>query len=251
MGKMHQLLAVEKDVLGRAAAILQETRTTFQKKAVEFYTGFVKTYKPFDDADKDLLPKEEKVIVDSVPDKLAYTAGILVEDYDFTLQKEMTNTGAAADLVVDGVMIGQKLPATFLLALESKLTKLRELIHEAPTLPTGIKWVPDPDTGKHVFKLAEPMITYRTRKTPYAFELAPATKEHKAQVVEKEKTETVGAYTEMRVDSRVTSAQKAEWLDRVDKLLVAVRKAVRTANDIEASNATIGQNIFNFVLGPQ
>jgi hypothetical protein len=249
MGKMHQLLAVEKDILGRANAILQETLTTFQKKAVEFYVGFTKTYAPMVEGDKELLPKEERIHVDTVPAKLAYTAEKLAEEYDFLLQKESTNTQAKSDLVVDGVTLGKDLPATFLLSLEHRLEKLRNVVAEAPTLPTGFKWVKDQDSGKDVWKLEEPLLTYRTRKTPYPFELAPATKEHKAQVVEKERTETVGTFTEERRDTRVSSAQKAVWLEKVDKVLVAVRKAVRVANDIEVTEKTIGKEIFGYILG--
>jgi|WetSurSiteA1Bulk_404760.scaffolds.fasta_scaffold52680_2 hypothetical protein len=248
MGKMHELLAVEKDIVGRANAIIEETLKTFKDKAVEFYTGRVKTYKPFDEADKDLLPVEQKELVDTVPAKLKYTFEKVAEEYDWLLQKEATNQSARADLVVDGVTLGSNLPATFLLTLEHRLEKIRQLILNAPTLPNGLKWTEDSQKGADVFKLAEELITYRTRKISVPFVLSPATDKHPAQVQKEERTETIGSYREMQWDSRVTSHTKSILLERVDKMLVAVRKAVRKANDVEASDATIGKKLFDFVL---
>lgn len=245
---MHQLLAVEKDLVGKANAILEETLRTFKDKAVEFYTGRIKTYKPFDDADRDLLPPDTKELVDTVPAKLKYTFDAVADEYDFLLQKEATNTTAKADLVVDGVTIGTNLPATFLLTLEKRLEKIRQVVLNAPTLPNGLKWVPDTQKGADIFKLADPLVAYRTKKYSVPFVLAPATDKHAAQVQKEEKTETIGAYSEMQYDSRVTSAYKSQLLGQVDKLLLATRKAVRVANDVEASTATIGTKIFSFIL---
>jgi len=248
MGKMHELLAVEKDIVGRSNAIIEETLKTFKEKAVEFYVARVKTYKPFDEADKDLLPVEQKEMVDTVPSKLKYTFEKVAEEYDWLLQKESTNQAATANLIVEGRVIGTNLPATFLLTLEHRLEKIRQIILNCPTLPNGFKWVSDSQKGDNVFKLAEELITYRTRKISVPFVLQPATDKHPAQVQKEEKTETIGTYREMYWDGRVTSHTKSLLLEKVDKLLVATRKAVRQANDATASEETIGKNIFDFIL---
>jgi hypothetical protein len=248
MNAMHQLLAVEKDVVGKANSIIEETLKTFKEKFTEFYSGRIKIYKPFDDSDRDLVPPDSKEFVDTVPSKLKYTFDAVGTEYDFLLQKEETNTRAKADLVVDGVTIGTALPATFLLTLEKRLEKIRGVILAAPTLPNGLKWVLDPQKGPDVYKLAENLVSYRTRKISVPFVLSPATEKHPAQVSKEERTETIGAYNEMDWDTRVTSAYKSQLLGQVDKLLLATRKAVRVANDIEASTATIGTKIFSFIL---
>lgn len=248
MAKMHELLAVEKDILGRAGAILNEALHSFKSKAVEFYTARFKSYKPFLEDDKDLLPVESKELVDTVPAKLKYVSGALSEEIDWLLQKELTNRNAKSDLVVDGITFGKDVPATFLLALSGRLKKFRQLLLEAPTLPNGLNWVPATDKGDNIWKLKDDLITYRTRKTPYAFELSPATKEHKAQVVEKMKDETVGAFTEMQWDSRVTSHYKSQLLERVDNLLLEIEKSVRRANDVEVISAQMGKDIYAYIL---
>jgi hypothetical protein len=248
MGKMHELLAVEKTIGGRAKAILEETLRTFKDKATEFYTGRIKSYKPFRDDDMNLLPVETKELVDTVPSKLRYTFDTLTEEYDWLLQKESTNQLAKADLIVDGVTLATDLPATFLLALEHRLGKVREVILSTPTLPNGLKWEPDKQKGEDIFKLAEAQISYRATKVTVPFILVPATDKHPAQASKEEKTETIGTYTEMLWDSRVTSAYKSALLERVDKLLVGVQKAIRRANGIDASEAVIGKKIFDFVM---
>jgi len=249
MGKMHELLAVEKTIGNRAKSIMEETLKTFKDKAAEFYTGRFKSYKPNNENDPNLLPTETKEIVDTVPKKLAYTFGTLTEEYDWLLQKESTNQRAKSDLVVDGATLATDLPATFLIALEHRLAKVREVILSAPTLPNGPVWVEDKQKGEGIFRLNEPLKSYRTSKTFVPFILVPATDKHPAQASKEERTDTVGEYTEMQWDGRVTSAYKSAALERVDKLMAATQKAIRRANDIDASDSAIGKKIFDFVLG--
>jgi hypothetical protein len=248
MPKMHELLAIEEDLVGRANTIVEETINSFKHKAAELYTGLVKTYKPFDEADRDLVPPATKEIVDSVPSKLRYTAGKVSEEYDFLLQKETTNQAAKADLVIDGKVLLKDAPVNFLLTLERRLEKFRGVLLEAPTLPNGIKWVPDDLKGPGFFKLETPEIQYRTRNTPVPVVLYEATDKHPAQVKEATRTDTVGAYTEMKFDGRLTSRDKSALLDRIDILLREVKKAIRRANQIDVVDRQVGGRIFNFLL---
>lgn len=248
MAKMHELLAVEKDIIGRAANILNEAIHTFKNRAVEFYTGRHKEYRPFNEEDRDLLPVEDKAIVDTVPAKLEYVAGPLAEEIDWLFQKESTNRNASADLVVDEIVFGRNLPATYLLGLIGRLKKFRQLVLDAPTLPNGLVWIPAQDMAPNIHKLEHPLVTYRTRQTPYAFQLAEATREHKAQVIEKVKNDTVGEFTEMQWDSRVTSAFKSTVLERVDKVLLELEKAVRRANDVDVVDGHMGKALYGYLL---
>lgn len=245
--RMHVLLAKEEETGKRAGSILEETFATFKHKAQEFYTAFTKTYKAFDADDKDLVPPSSKEMVDTVPDKLKYTFKMLAPDIDVLLQKEATNQIAQADIIVDGVTLFTKLPVSFLLTLENRLKKIRELLKEAPTLPNGVKWIPAPNIGENVY--VSPQTTqYRSRKEPYAFVLKEATDKFPAQVIEKEKTFTVGEYTETLWDSRVTSSTKHKWLEAIDKLIEATKIAIRTANEAEVVDRQIGTAILDFIL---
>lgn len=248
MGKMHELLAVEEELVGRSNSIIDETLATFSHKAAEFYTGNTKTYKPLDDADKELVPPASKEIIDSVPSKLKYTFGKVAEEYDYLLQKESTNRVAAADLTVNGKVLLADAPVNFLLTLERRLEKVRNVILAAPTLPNGPKWVPDEQRGEGFFQLANPEVSYRTRTTAVPIVLYPHSDKHPAQVKEGSETKTVGTYTEMKYDSRMTSHDKSVLLERVDTLLREVKKTIRRANQADVVERQTGKAVFDFIL---
>jgi hypothetical protein len=248
MSKMHELLAVEEEIVGRSNSIIEETLVTFKNKSVEFYEGKTKTYKPLDDADVELVPPVQKEIIDSVPAKLKYTFGKVAEEYDFLLQKECTNRTAVADIVIDGKTLLADAPVDFLLTVERRLDKVRHVILDAPTLPNGPKWVPDTQRGDGFYKLAEPEVSYRTRTTPVAVVLYPHTDKHPAQVKEGSETKTVGTFTEMKFDGRMTSHDKSILLERVDTLLREVKKAIRRANQAEVIERKVGTAVFDYIM---
>lgn len=245
---MHELLAVENDVLGLSNKVIDETANTFRNKASEFYMGLSKTYKPFDEADKDLVPPQSKEIVDTVLNKLNYTFGKVAAEYDLLLQKEATNQRAVADIVIDGKVVSAEVPVNFLLTLERRLEKIRNLVTEAPTLPNGPDWIADQQRGEGYYKLRGPQISYRTKKEKTFNVVVPPTKEHPAQVKEGETTTTIGSYEEMLFDSRMTSHDKAVILERIDTIIKEVRKAIRRANQLDVVERNIGKKVFDFIL---
>jgi len=248
MSKMHELLAVEEELVGRSNTILDETLHTFSAKAAEFYTGNVKTYKPFDADDRDLVPPVSKEIVDTVPSKLTYTFGKVADEYDFLLQKESTNRVAAADLAIDGKILLTDAPVNFLLTLERRLEKIRNVILAAPTLPNGPKWIPDEQRGPGFYKLESPEISYRTKQETIWPIVVSATKEHPAQTKEAKTTTTIGEYTEFKFDGRMTSHDKSVYLERVDTLIREVKKTIRRANQAEVVDRKVGKAVFDYVL---
>jgi len=248
MSKMHELLAVENDVLGLANKVIDESSNTFRNKASEFYMGQNKTYKPNVDNDTDLVPPVNKEIIDTVISKLKYTFSKVAAEYDLLLQKEATNQKAVADLVIDGKVVSTDVPVNFLLTLERRLEKIRTLVAEAPTLPNGPKWIPAPQLGEGYYQLEKAQITYRT-KNDVEFVIAhPATKEHRAEIKEVKKVTTIGQYDEMLYDSRMTSHDKAVILERVDTIIKEVRKSVRRANQLDVVERAIGSKVFEYVL---
>ena len=128
--QLHQLLAVENDLRTKAQKIVQETAATFSKKA-EHFDGMAKTYEPLAHAEGEQpfqIPPEVKEIVTTVEEKLSYTQKSMIDAIDAQLSKEETNVSglATAELAVDGILLGT-FSATSLLALESNLTRVRQL----------------------------------------------------------------------------------------------------------------------------
>lgn len=254
-GKLHELLAVEADLEGRARNIMDETRKVFKEKPALFM-GAIRTYTPFLE-DGISYPEENQALSTTVDEKLAYTNKSVIKYYDALLQKEATNQVAKADLIVDGVTIASDLPATFLLGMESRLRKMREVYAQIPTLSVGTEWKLDEGKGKGVFSMVHPeekMKTQKTMKSTVLYEAKfPKANEggnsQPAQIDKWEEVENVGKYTKNVWCGMITPARKSELLDRIDLLIRSVKKARQRANSTEVVKSTIGKAIVDFING--
>ena len=255
MPKLHELLAVEGDLEGIYKQILDETITTFTKKANHFI-GAEKTCKIFDENRQDETPAPQRQeLVTTVSEKLTYTQKHIVRYLDAVLQKESTNQSAVADLVIDGAVLAKALPATFLLGLETKLKNIRKVYVSAPTLPPGIKWEGDSGLGENVFRRTHPEKTFKTAKTFQHKVLVPAQfpKEGEggtslpAQIEKWEENQNVGEYTTEQWSGMISPSQKSKLLGNLDKLIRAVKKARQRANTAEVNKVSIGKNLCEFI----
>lgn len=247
MGKLHELLAVEKDVENVAKNIMQETYVVFNKKPALFL-GSHRKYQPFVDDDVN-YPEEHQALTTTVPEKLDYMMRVVSLYYDVMLQKEMTNQEAKADLVIDGMILATDLPATFLLGLESRLRSLREVLAATPTLNVGIEWRKAEDKGKHVWATMHPEETLKTQRTTKSKVLYEATEHHPAQIDKWEETEAVGKYIKHVWSGMISPADKSDLLDRMDKLIMATKQARQRANSTEVTKVNIGNKIAQYLAG--
>lgn len=246
--KLHQLLAVEKQVKNTAEAILSEASRTFDKN--EHFIGVTKTYKPFRDEDqKDSdVYSETKVITTSVPEKLQYVFSSLVDSFDLELQKDISNHKAKADIVLNGLTLVKDVPATTLLFFEQQIKKIRDMSIHIPTRQPGVNWVPDPESGKYIFKNATPVSKYRTKKEEAWEIVAPATDKHPAQVQKMTKDVNVGVFEETYQNGMFSPAEKSVFLKRIDNLLKAIKEARARANDVEVEKCEAAESIFSYLM---
>lgn len=251
-GKLHELLAVEADLEGRAKVVMNETQNVF--KNGNFFQGFHRTYKPFVDDGID-HPVEQSALATTVNAKLDYAGKAISQYYDALLQKESTNQVAVSDLVVDGQVIAEAVPATFLLGMESRLKTLRGVYAQIPTLDQGIAWQLDEGKGKDIYVASAPeesMKTQRTIKSKVLYEARFPKEGESGQsipaVIDKwEEVENVGKYTKNTWCGMITPARKSELLDRIDQLLRAVKKARQRANTTEVVKSQIGAKLMDFI----
>jgi len=247
MSKLHELLAVESDLESVSKKTTEEAIKTFKSKTQHFL-AMHRVCEMFDEESRDQAPPDEFLsMVTTVHDKLDYVGGKIGKYYDAVLQKELTNQTTKADLVIDGKVIEKDLPATFLLGLETKLKKIRELYESIPTLAPGVEWVPDENQGSDVFKMKHPEEKYKTAKTFQHKVLYDATKEHPAQIERWEETVNVGKFTKDVWSGMISSADKAILLGRLDKLLQAVKKARQKANNIKVIKRDIGRTLLDYI----
>lgn len=246
MGKLHELLAVESDLEGVFKKVVEEGIHTLSKKPDHFLAS-QKKLEMFDENKQNENSEERKEMVTTVLDKLDYIAGFTVTYFDAVYQKERTNQLATADLVVDGVTLAAKLPATFLLGMETKLKRVREIYESIPTLAPGIKWEEDPTLGKGVYKAVYPDVKLRTAKTFQHKILVQPTDKHPAQIEKWEEQIPVGKYTTTTQCSMLSPAKKSVFLGKIDRLIQGCKQARQRANSTEVEKAEIGKTLIDFI----
>ena len=251
MGQLHELIATEGDVKNTAVKIIAETQHTFSNKK-DHFGGSTKTYRPFEEQDKDLPGNEVKPMVTTVAAKLQYTMPYLVKHFDLILQKEKTNAKAVANLVIEDetgkeVELAKDIPVTVLVQYEKILVSSRQMIEQAPTLDPLQKWNKDPNR-EGVYVTAETK-RIRTRKMQEPLVLYPATDKHPAQTQLITTDKPVGDFIEVLESGALSPLEKSQMLSRVDRLIEGVKRARARANKTEADNSRIGQTLINIIMG--
>jgi hypothetical protein len=103
-----------------------ESVKTFGKE--NLFSGETKSLEMFRDEDKNQETQEHRVLESTVMENLDYLAKPVADYFNVVYQKDCANQEAKSDLVLDdGTVIAEKVPASFLLGLETKLNKLRDM----------------------------------------------------------------------------------------------------------------------------
>jgi len=246
MARLHELLSVESDLQTIFNDALKKTKKTLGQGNLFF--AMTRSLEWFRDEGREKQPDEISDYTTTVDDELEIQEKHVTRYFDAILQKEATNQIAVADLVVDNEVIAEKLPATFLLGLETRLKLLRQSYVAIPVLPDNIKWEKDPTKGHNVYSRVNPEIQLKTEKTFKVQVLYAATKEHPAQVEKIPETENVGKYTRQVWTGVYSRAEKADLIDSIDRLIRAVKQARQRANTAVVDNELkIGKKIFDYI----
>ena len=249
-GKLHQLLAVEKDIKNKAQKIITERKETFTQRS-KLFNEHRKSYKPIMDDDQMLPTGEFEPMQSTVKDQLDYLEGTIVQTMDILFQKERTNCLAKADIEIDQgdgtkKTLIKDVPVTALVQLENLLEDIRTRVYDAiPTLDPAKVWSPDPNT-KNVF-IAEPVKSLSIRKSQEPLVLVPPTDKHPAQAQLITVDRPAGNWTTNTRSGCLSSRQKSNLLDRLEKLIAGTKIARAKANDIEVQHAEIGKICFNYI----
>ena len=246
MAKMHELLAVESSVTANFQRDLEETLKVFARP--DAFRREVVSKNFFAEEDSRMNTVATSEITTTVNDRLNWFSGAADKYLDVVIQKDKTNQKAVASIVLDdGTVLAADVPATTLLALETKLQDFRRVFSAIPTLPSGVVWVFD--SGENLWKTKEPSVTFQTKKTSKPVVLYEATKEHPAQVKEVFEDVPVAKIEKNMFNGMITSAEKSDLIGRLDVLLKAVKVARQRANNVDADTTKIGATITKFLLG--
>jgi hypothetical protein len=247
MGKLHELVAVERDLQEKAYGLIDLLAAEF--KRVENYGGETTVLQMKDESRQIENSTAHKELASTVEGDIQAIVTDVVRYYDVFASKEASNQTATADVIVDGTTILENVPGTALLGFETRLHNLRKTLSAAPTLPQNIVWEPL-DAGKvGAVKRKDPVVSVRTEKKVQSTIVAPATAQHPAQVQVWNGEEPIGTYTKTQFSGLWDPAKKAATLARLDTLISAVKQARTRANDVEAVNLKVGKKIIDYILG--
>ena len=244
MPKLNQVIAVEKSVKSKAHADLTEAHQQLQKPAL--LAGISRTYRPKDDEGERMPPESTRVQV-RAPDVIRKTAEVLTELFDVVATKDWANCEARADVVVDGDVLLEKAPVTYLLFLEKQLRDLRAEVDKVPVLDSAEAWSFDAEA--RVFKTGL-TTTHKTRKEPRVVVKFEPTEHQPGQAEVFHEDRVVGYWDTVKMSSAFSATRRKQLLDRIDALSEAVKHAREEANEAEAPAQEVAKALLGWVFSP-
>lgn len=245
MTKLNQILAISKGTKTTADRVVTDLYHALEKKPL--FQGLSRTYEPLDETG-DKLPAEfvqPQLKADHV---IGIMTDALVRLFDVTATLDSTNCYAKADVRVDGRVIVEGLPVTYLLFLEKQLEHLSAFIKRLPALDPSQTWTYDPARGVYV---TQPIGQTRTKKVPRNHVKYEATKEHPAQVEMFHEDVQVGLWTKVEFSGGLPADQITAYAKRLEKLRTAVKFAREEANSIEVLDRQVGADILAYLFDPE
>lgn len=243
---LHAITAIFKGIKSSNYAKVTELFKEAQK--TEPYQGFAKIFKKKSEADEDFAPESKKVVL-IAGDILNKVAKLEAEVFNIAAQQDWANASATADIIVDGTVLYAKVPVTYLLFAEKPFIDMRDFINKMPVLDENRDWVMDPNSK--LYRTA-PTTTNKTRKAQRPIVKYDAViKDGLALPAQTEMISediTVGWWDTTHLSGALPAPRKELLLERLDKLILAIREARERANDREVEEHPIGTAFFAYLL---
>jgi hypothetical protein len=242
MPKLNQVVAVEKQVKSQSYSELSELYKQLQKDGL--LKGIARTYRPKDE-EGEQLPQEDQRLQVRASSVLVSASELMAKLFDVTATKDWANQSAKADVKVDGVVLLEGVPVSYLLFLEKQLSDLHTIVKKLPVLDPGEEWTYDSSTDSYATK---PVETTKTKKIPRNHVKAEATDKHPAQVEVYYEDVVVGYWKTVKYSGALPAKRVNELLVRVEKLQQAVKFAREEANSVQVDEVKVGKKFFNYLF---
>ena len=151
-------------------------------------------------------------------------------------------------VVVDGTVVLEQVPVTYLLFVEKQLSDLHSFVQAIPVLEPSESWSWDEHADCYA---TDPSLSNRTKKVPRSHILYEATEKHPAQVEMYHEDVKGGEWRTIKFSSAFAAQEKNETVQRIRRIQEAVKFAREEANSMEVEDIKIGNKVFDFVFGAQ
>ena len=241
--KLAQIVAIVGGAKTRAEQAITAAYHQIQKPAP--FAGISRTYRPRDDEGEQLPAESTRVQVraDDLIDSVKTAMGRML---DVVATQDWANTAARADLVVDGQLLLESVPVTYLMWLEKQAGQLRTFIGKLPVLDVAESWTYDANARAFA---TTPTQTTKTKKVPRNHVKAEATEKHPAQVDVWMEDVVVGDWTTVRYSGALPAATVFAMAERVDRLIDGIRFAREQANAAPVTDVPAGDPVLGYVFG--
>jgi hypothetical protein len=240
--KLHEILAKEKKLVPTNDGELTELQLLTRKPTL--FNGFNKKYSPFKEGDR-TYPDESQKVQQFVRDFVIRASNLWTDIFDITVTRDNANMFARADVELDGKVLLKDVPVTSLLYLEKRILEVRKYFESLPTLDESETWMKDEDSGLY---RSIPVLTQRTELTHKPIVLYDATDRHPAQTQLLQEQLPVGRWETVKQSGAIPATRKRVLLERIDRLIYAVKIARAKANATEAPDVKVGRAIFEYIL---
>ncbi|MCA9017966.1 MAG: hypothetical protein KDA77_21765, partial [Planctomycetaceae bacterium] len=165
--------------------------------------------------------------------------------FDIVATQDWANTQAKADIIVNEQTILSDVPVTYMLFLEKQLQDIQTFISSLPVLDPAENWQWSDAANCYGSEVAQ---TNKTKKVLRNHVKAEATEHHPAQVETYSEDVVVGKWNTIKFSGAVPATEKNAMLERVGRLIDAVKFARETANMTEVTSVNVSRPIFNYLF---
>lgn len=246
--KLASILGEEKKMVPTWDGQLTEIQLLVRKGS--YFNGSVRTYQPFNVQGETEIsyPEERQNVEQRVDDLLARAVARWTDIFDITFTKDKANMDACADVVVDGVVMVKDAPVSWLLWADKRVQEVRTFVDSLPTLNPAEIW--DKDDVSSLWK-SVPVETIKTEIMPVPILMYAHTDKHPAQVERLQKHMPIGQYKKQNFSSAMHAETKRNMLEKIDKVIVALKVARANANSLEVEKLKIAKPIFDYILASE
>jgi hypothetical protein len=250
MPKLCETIAILKGVKSRVYSALTAQDKLCQKP--QLFNGMSKTYEPLNEEDPDKPDGETALVQQRTDEMLTGITQQLTELFDRTATLEYGNTKATGDVVVDGQVLLQGAPATYLLFLEKQLNDLHTAVGRMPVLSPEFTWQSDPNRNCWV---SETVKKVRTKKTPkVVFTATSKTTAKDGSVTEQQQGQVVtedlpvGYWNTIYFSAALPATRRKQLCGRILMLQDAVKQARERANVTAVENEKVAKPLLDWVF---
>ena len=239
--KLCQIIAVVNGQKSRTTAEVTKWHKMTQKP--ELLKGISRVYTPKDD-DGDAYPPESQKVQLTAETAIEKASKSFIKLFDVVATQDAANCEAKADVKVGDTVVLQQVPVTTLLFLEKQLHDIHKFVDIIPELPSSVDWKYDVNKGFHQ---TDAIVANKTKKIQKPVVLAPATKEHPAQVQLVGEDIIVGTWATTHFSGALPADEKRAMLKRIVELQDGVKFAREEANGREVVDVELGQKLFDYI----